>query len=105
MILIKKMAVLMLSTGLALGAGVANAADKAAADAACSAAKAANSAAGKAGAEWRDTGKTIKKAEEALGKGDFDSAISLCKEMERQAMVGKKAIEAQKGIGTPNYMK
>ena len=36
--------------------------------------------------EWRDTGKLIKKAREAKGKGDFNAAVKHAKAAERQAV-------------------
>ncbi len=53
--------------------------------AAIAAAKDANKQAKAVGNEWRDTGKTIKKAEEALAAGDYDKATSLANKAKRQA--------------------
>ena len=52
---------------------------------AIAAAKKANKEAKAVGYEWRDTGKMIKKAEEALADGDYDKAIKLANKAKRQA--------------------
>lgn len=52
---------------------------------AIAAAKAANQQAKDLNNEWRDTGKVIKKAEEALAAGEYDKAISLANKARRQA--------------------
>ena len=39
----------------------------------------------KVGYQWRDTGKMIKKAEEAAAKGDNDAAVKLAREAEEQS--------------------
>ena len=39
----------------------------------------------KVGYEWRDTGKMIKKAEEAAAKGDNDAAVKLARKAEEQS--------------------
>ena len=49
------------------------------------AAMAANSAVKKVNYEWRDTGKLLKKARKAKGKGNFDEAVKLAGKAERQA--------------------
>ena len=45
----------------------------------------ANSKAKKMYVEWRDTGKILKKARAAKGKGDFDKAVKLAMKAEAQA--------------------
>jgi len=66
---------------------------------AISEAKAANSAATKGGYAWRDTGKIIKKAEEAMAKGDNAKATSLAKKaLDQTEMAKKQSIEQDKAI-------
>ncbi|KPK54446.1 MAG: hypothetical protein AMS22_05865 [Thiotrichales bacterium SG8_50] len=68
------------------------------AEAAIAAAKSANKQAGAMGAEWRDTGKLIKQAEEALAAGDYAKAIALADEARAQAemaMDQKRAEDAR----------
>ena len=63
--------------------------------------KAAMSANGKAKkmyVEWRDTGKILKKARAAKGKGDFDKAVKLAGQAERQAMNAVAQAKAQKNL-------
>lgn len=48
-------------------------------------AKSANAQAKKMNAEWRDTGKMIKKAEKALADGDNEKAIKIANKAQRQA--------------------
>jgi nucleoid-associated protein YgaU len=58
-------------------------------------AKAANDRAKAAGAEWRDTGKLIKQAEEALKAGDTGKAIQLANKARRQAENALKQHQAE----------
>ena len=60
------------------------------------AAMAANVKAKKMYVEWRDTGKILKKARKAKGKGDFDKAVKLAKKAERQAKNAVAQAMAQK---------
>jgi len=82
-------ALLLLVVGFAVGcAGTTEegaGADQAAAEAAIAAAKSANAKAKAEGYEWRDTGKLIKKAEEALKAGKYEDAIKLANKAKRQA--------------------
>lgn len=57
---------------------------------AIAAAKAANVKAKQENYEWRDTGKLIKKAEEALANGDDATAIKLANQAQRQAEMAVK---------------
>lgn len=50
-------------------------------------------------AEWRDTGKLLKKAREAKGKGKFDEAVKLAGQAERQAKNALAQAEQQKNAG------
>lgn len=59
----------------------------ASADAAITAAKAAQKKAASAGAEWRDTKKIIKKAEELAAAGKTEEAIKQAKKAEQQGNV------------------
>jgi hypothetical protein len=99
----KKIALALLIGSLTFG-GTALAADKASADAAISAAKAAQKGAGKVGGEWRDTGKIIKKAEEAAAAGNFAEAEKLAKKAEAQGKLGEEQALSQKGVGNPGYL-
>ena len=91
MIIINKLRTIGLVTVLAgIIAGCAGTTEQAttagpsAADA-IAAAKAANAKAKEENYEWRDTGKLIKKAEEALKAGDNAKAIKLAEQAKRQA--------------------
>lgn len=46
--------------------------------------------------EWRDTGKLIKKAKEAMKKGDFDKAVKLANEAKMQSTLALQQYEDQK---------
>ena len=61
-------------------------------------AMAANGKAKKMYVEWRDTGKTIKKARKAKAKGDFDKAVKLAGKAERQAINAVKQAGEQKNV-------
>jgi len=58
-------------------------------------AKSANAQAKKMGAEWRDTGKMIKKAEKALADGDDAKAIEIANKAQRQAENAMKQAREQ----------
>ena len=51
--------------------------------------------------EWRDTGKILKKAEEAAKAGDYDKATSLANKARRQGELAYTQYEQQKNAG-PN---
>jgi hypothetical protein len=51
---------------------------------ACGAAEMARKAAAQAQMEWTTTGKLIKAANKAIGKGEFDKAISVCNKAKTQ---------------------
>lgn len=59
-------------------------ADQATAEKAIADAKTANAEAKKMGHEWRDTGKMIKQAEDALAAGDYQKAIDIADKARRQ---------------------
>ena len=58
----------------------------------------ANGKAKKMSVEWRDTGKILKKARKAKGKGNFDQAVKLAGKAERQAKNAVAQAKAQKNI-------
>jgi hypothetical protein len=101
--LMKKIALAVLIGGMTV-AGTAVAADKSSAMAAVAAAKAAQKAAGAAGGEWRDTGKMIKKAEQAIADGNYGEAESVAKKAEAQGKLGKDQAMSQTGIGNAGYL-
>lgn len=101
--LMKKIALAVLIGGLTI-AGTAMAADKASAEAAIAAAKASQKAANSVGGEWRDTGKMIKKAEEAAAEGNFAEAEKLAKKAEAQGKLGEEQALSQKGVGNSGYL-
>lgn len=55
----------------------------------------ANGKAKKMYVEWRDTGKMLKKARKAKGKGDFDKAVKLANKAEKQAKNAVAQAKAQ----------
>jgi len=61
-------------------------------------AMAANSKAKKMYVEWRDTGKILKKARAAKGKGKFNDAVKLAGQAERQAKNAVAQAKAQKNL-------
>ena len=58
----------------------------------------ANGKAKKMYVEWRDTGKVLKQARAAKGKGQFDEAVKLAGKAERQAINAVKQHEDQKDV-------
>ena len=88
------MIVLGLVTGCATSPDEATA-DQATAEQAIADAKSSNAQAKKMNAEWRDTGKIIKKAEEALAAGDYAKATDLANQAQRQAEHAMKQAKEQ----------
>ncbi len=58
--------------------------------------------AAKAGFEWRDTRKLIKKAQAALKKGDYDTAVKLANKAKRQSSNALKQAELARNV-QPRY--
>jgi len=67
-------------------------------------ASAATKKANKAGNEWRDTGKIIKKAKAAAKKGDYKTANKLAKKAEQQSVIALQQAKEQKNAGNPSYL-
>ena len=84
------------------GAGSSPSMSEADAKAAVMAAESELKAAKAKGAEWRDTGKLIKEANEAIKAGDFDKATKLANKAKRQSINALAQAEAQKNAG-PHY--
>lgn len=86
--LLKPFFIMMLVLGLVAGCAStpdSEGADQATAEQAIADAKSANAQAKKMGAEWRDTSKMIKSAEDALAAGDYAKATELANKAQRQA--------------------
>ena len=49
--------------------------------------------------EWRDTGKIIKKAEEAMKKEDYATAVKLANKAKTQSMMALQQYEEQRNAG------
>ncbi len=62
----------------------------------------ANGVAKKMYVEWRDTGKLLKKARKAKGKGDFDKAVKLANKARRQAENAVAQAKAQRNADLRN---
>lgn len=77
--------VALLSLGLMAGCATTEEDTGMSAEQAIAEAKAANAEAKAVGYEWRDTGKIIKQAEDALAAGDKAKAIELANEAKKQA--------------------
>lgn len=59
-------------------------------------AESANARAAKVGYEWRDTGKIIQRAKEAMEDGDTGTAMALAEEARQQAVQAYKQYQTQK---------
>ena len=95
----KKITMLLAAATLAMSS-TAFAASKADAEKAIADAKAATSAAKKVGFEWRDTDKKlIKKAEAAMKKGDYNTALKLAKEAKAQSELAQQQAKDQANAG------
>jgi len=55
--------------------------------------------------EWTTTGKLIKKAQAALKKGDYDTAIRLAKQAGEQGVIAYEQGASQKELRMPSYLK
>jgi threonine dehydrogenase-like Zn-dependent dehydrogenase len=77
---------------------------KALAERGISDAEAARKKASEVGGEWRDTGKMIKQAEDAVKTGEFDKAISLATQAKRQGELGYAQAMGEKDASFPSYM-
>ncbi|MEJ2575811.1 MAG: SoxXA-binding protein [Gammaproteobacteria bacterium] len=96
---------LLTAAGLALLlSGTATAADKAAAEQAIAEAKSALETASAADGAWRDTGKMIKAAEEAVAAGDFDKALKTAEQAKFQGIMGTQQANEQANVGNPDYL-
>jgi len=96
--LFKPFFIMMLVLGLVAGCATTpdeGVADQASAEQAIADAKSSNAQAKKMNAEWRDTGKIIKKAEEALAAGDYAKATELANQAQRQAEHAMKQAKEQ----------
>ncbi len=93
----KKIAMLAAAATLMLGAcATAPTVSKDDAMAAISAAKTEQGKAKKVNYEWRDTGKIIKKAEEAMKKEDYATAVKLANKAKTQGMLAQQQYQDQK---------
>jgi len=106
------MIVLLLAVTFAAGTGVALAADaKAENPKAMKAQKEIDKAdkarkmAASVDSEWTTTGKLIKKAQAALKKGDYDTAIRLAKHAGEQGVIAYEQGASQKELRIPSYLK
>jgi len=96
--LIKPLFIVMLALGLVAGCATDGGASDSAGDTAAQAitdAKSANAQAKKMGAEWRDTGKLIKSAEEAMAAGDEEKAKKLAGKAQRQAEMAMQQAKSE----------
>jgi len=87
--------VLGLAVGCASTPDESTDADQTTAASAIAAAKSENAQAKKMGAEWRDTGKLLKKAEAAMKAGDEAKAIKLADKARRQAEIAQQQYKAE----------
>lgn len=96
----KLFAILLLTTGVTVGCSAQPEKPSMSPEAA-SAIKSAHDANKKAkavGYEWRDTGKLLKKAEEAAKKGDNEAAIKMANKAKSEAMLAVKQHELEQGM-------
>lgn len=73
-------------------------------EAALSAAKAEQKKAAAVGGEWRDTGKVLKKAEEAAAAGDYAKATNLADRARFESEMGQQQAAEQVNVGNPGYL-
>jgi hypothetical protein len=78
--------------------------DKTRAESAIADAEAARKKASEVGGEWRDTGKMIKQAEDAVKAGEYAKAISLANTAKRQGELGYAQAMGEKDAGFPSFM-
>ena len=87
-----------------LGGTMADPSVRAAAEAAIGAAIDTQQAAAAVGGEWRDTGKLIDKAKQAVATGDYNAAQMLAQKAETQGKLGEAQARNQIGAGNPAYL-
>ena len=73
-------------------------------EAALAAAKAEIKKAAAVGGEWRDTGKILKKAEEAAAEGNYGTATKMAEKARFQAVKGQEQAASQVNVGNPGYL-
>ena len=96
----KKIAMLAAAATLMLGAcATAPTVTKEDATAAINMAKQETAKAKKVNYAWRDTGKIIKKAEEAVKKEDYATAVKLANKAKTQSVLAQQQYEEQKNAG------
>ena len=101
----KTMSSLVLASLIGCAPLAANAAvDAAASKAAIAAAEDARKTAANVDGEWRDIGKTLKKATKAAKAGDHATAVKLADKARDQAEMGYQQAVGQKDVGFPSYM-
>ena len=88
--------IFVLSACSSMGGGDAMAPDAESAKAAIAAAKDSGKTAKAAHNEWRDAGKFLKKAEDALAKKDYAKAVKMAKKAEFQNKMAAAQAEAEK---------
>ena len=96
--LIKPLFIVMLALGLVAGCATDGGTSDSSgytAEQAIANAKSANAQAKKMGAEWRDTGKIIKSAEDALAAGDEEKAKTLAGKAQRQAEIAMEQAKSE----------
>lgn len=54
--------------------------------------------------EWRDTGKILKKAEQAAVDGNYGNAMKLAEKAKFQAIRGQEQAAAEANAGNPGYL-
>jgi len=96
--------ILLAATATALLSTSAFASSQADYDSAVAAATAELKAANKAGNEWRDSGKLLKKAAAAAKKGDLAKATKLAKAAQFQGKIAQQQAAEQAQAGNPAYL-
>ena len=82
--------------------GAVHAASQADYDKAVAAAQAALKTASSMGNQWRDSGKLLKKADEAAKAGDFAKAVTLAQAAEFQGRIAQQQATEQAYAGNPS---
>lgn len=101
----KILMILIMAIFMGLSSSMVIAADQKTAESAIDAAEKSRTRAASVDGEWRDTGKLIKKAQEAMKNGQFDKAVKLANFAQRQGQHGYEQAVSQKTLKMPSYLK
>lgn len=104
--MIRKLAgIVFIGLIMGMASSIVSAADNAQAQNAIAAAEKAQKKAASVDGEWRDIGKTIKKAKAAQSEGKYEQAVKLANKAARHSKLGYEQAYSQRELRIPSYLK